>query len=73
MKSASPMPMGARKVALCLTAASMMTAKHSCVVVNISMKQPRAIEVSPPSRTFTAMGPGSVAETAAAAEIAPRI
>jgi hypothetical protein len=40
MKSAIPIPIGARKVAFCLTAASMMTVKTNCMVVNISMKRP---------------------------------
>jgi hypothetical protein len=42
-------------------------------VVNISMKSPLVIEQSPPSLTLTAIGPGSVADTAAAAAIPPMI
>lgn len=57
MKSASPMPMGARKVDLCFSAASMKTVKTSMVVSNISMKRPRTTEVARSVvRTFIAEG-----------------
>jgi hypothetical protein len=73
IKRAMPMPMGARKVALCLTAASMMTLKTSIVVVNISIKTPLTMLVSPFSLTSTAMGPGNRADTTPAAAMAPII
>jgi hypothetical protein len=51
----------------------MVTVKTSCVVVSISMKRPRETDVPLPSRTSTVIGPGKVAETAAAAAIPPNI
>jgi hypothetical protein len=47
--------------------------KVNCIVANISMKQPCVTEVLPPRRVLTAIGPGNVAETAAAAAIPPAI
>jgi len=58
---------------LCFTTASMVTVRTSCIVANISMKRPRETDVPPPSRTSTLIGPGKVAETAAAAAIPPTI
>jgi hypothetical protein len=51
----------------------MMTVRTNCVVANISMKRPCETDVPPPSRTLTGIGPGKVAETAAAAAIPPNI
>jgi hypothetical protein len=51
----------------------MMTVRTNCVVANISMKRPCETDVPPPSRTSTGIGPGKVAETAAAAAIPPTI
>lgn len=47
-KSARPMPMGARNVALCFSAASMKITKTSSAVRNISRNRPWAVLVLPP-------------------------
>ena len=62
-----PIPIGAMYVALCLTAASMTTVKTNKIVVNISMKQPCAMDVPPPSFRSTVIGPGKVADATPAA------
>lgn len=73
MKSAKPMPIGARKVPLCFSAASMRMVKTSMAVRNISMNSPLTIEVPPPRVVETFMAEGKRHETIPAAAIAPRI
>jgi hypothetical protein len=63
--------MGARKVDLCFSAASMKIQKMSWAVRNISMNTPRVIEVPAPRLVRTERGPGKVAETIPAAAMAP--
>lgn len=66
-------PTGAMKVALCFSAASMKIVNTSCTVRNISMNNPWARLVFPPKVVCTVNGPGSRAETTAAAHMAPSI
>jgi hypothetical protein len=72
MKSASPIPRGARKVALCFSAASMKMQKMSSKVRNASMNKPRATDVFADKVVRTASGPGNKAATTAAALIPAR-
>jgi hypothetical protein len=72
MKSASPIPIGARKVALCFSAASMKMQKMSSKVRNASMNKPRTTDVFVDKVVRTARGPGNRAETTAAAQIPAR-
>jgi hypothetical protein len=72
-KSDKPMPMGARKVPLCFSAASMRMVKTSMAVRNISMNSPLTIEVPPPRVVDTFMAEGKRHETIPAAAMAPRI
>ena len=67
MKSDSPIPIGARYVALCFSAASMKMVKTNSAVKNISRKTPCAIVVPPPREVDTLSGPGRIAETTPAA------
>lgn len=69
MKSANPMPTGARKVALCFSAASMKMVNINMAVRNISIKTPRVTDVYGFKVVRTASGPGNTACTAAAAAI----
>ena len=73
MNSDSPIPIGAIKVPLCFSAASMKIVKTSCAVRNISMKRPRTTEVPADRFVRTRSGPGKRAETTAAAAMPPRI
>ena len=73
MKRAISIPIGASHVAFDLTAASIITVMTNIVVVNISMKRPRTIEVPPPRRTFTGNGPGKSEEETPAAAIPPGV
>ena len=72
MKSDNPIPIGAIKVPLCFSAASMKIVKTSSAVKNISMNRPWTIEVPPPRFVRTVRGPGKRAEQMAAAVIPPR-
>jgi len=66
------MPMGARKVALCFSAASMKIVKTRREVMNISKKTPWA-GVMPACRVVLAFrGPGRMAEITAAAAMPAR-
>ena len=67
------MPTGARKVPLCFSAASIKMGKTSMAVKNISMNNPRAIEVPPPRVVDTFIALGKRHETTPAAAMAPRI
>ena len=71
MKRDSPIPIGARNVALCFSAASMKIVKISSAVRSISMNSPRVIDVPSLRVVRTASGPGNKADTMPAAEIAP--
>lgn len=71
MNKARPIPIGAMKVDLCFSAANMKMQKMSIAVKNISMKTPRLIEVPGLRRVRTASGPGKVADTTPAADMAP--
>lgn len=71
--NAHPIPTGAIKVPLCFSAASMKIVNTSRNVKNISRKRPLAMDVPPPSVVFTFIGPGRIAETTAAAQMAPSI
>jgi len=73
MNKASPIPMGARKVPLCFSAASMKMVKTSSAVKNISMNKPRAMEVPPPRVVETFRGPGNKADVTPAAAMDPSI
>lgn len=73
MKSARPMPIGARKVALCFSAASIKMVKINSAVRNISMKRPLITEVFGLRVVRTASSPGMSPDTTAAAAIAPII
>lgn len=73
IKRAMPIPIGASHVAFDFTAASKITVMTNIVVVNISMKRPRTIEVPPPRRTLTGNGPGKSADETPAAAMPPRI
>jgi hypothetical protein len=73
MNRASPMPMGARKVALCFSAASMKMQKISSAVNSISINKPRTMEVPGPNLVRTARFPGNRAETMPAAAMPARI
>jgi hypothetical protein len=66
-KSDNPMPMGARKVALCFSAASMKIVKTSRDVRNISRNTPMAGVTPLPRVVETLRGPGRIAETTPAA------
>lgn len=68
MNNASPMPIGARKVSLDFSTASIRITKTSCAVRNISMKRPWATDVADDRMvvTFT-IGPGNMASTSPAA------
>jgi hypothetical protein len=61
--------MGARKVALCFSAASMKMVMMSIEVRNISMKTPWAMDTSSPKVVETFNSPGNMAETTPAAQI----
>lgn len=61
------MPIGARKVALCFSPASMRMVKHNIAVRNISMKRPRTTDVLQFSPVRTVSGPGNKPDTVAAA------
>jgi hypothetical protein len=63
------MPMGARNVALCFSAASMKMVRISKKVRNISMNRPRTTEVSGLNDVRTESGPGNKHDTIAAATI----
>lgn len=67
------MPMGARKVARCFSAASMKMAKMSSAVQIASMNTPRVTDTLSANAVRTANGPGSRPDTTAAAAIAPTI
>ena len=71
MNNASPMPIGAMKVALCFSAANMKMVRRSMKVKNISMNRPRVIDVSRLRVVFTDSGPGNSPDTTAAAAMAP--
>lgn len=73
IKSERPIPMGAIKVPLCFSAASMKMVKTSSAERNISMKRPCTTEVPPPRFVRTVRGPGNSAEHIAAAVIPPSI
>ena len=73
MNRDNPMPMGARKVPLCFSAASMRMVKTNMAVRNISMNRPLTIEVPPPSVVDTFIALGKRQETTPAAAMAPRI
>lgn len=70
---ARPIPIGAMKVPLCFSAASIKIVKTNSAVRNISMKRPRVIDVPPAKAVPDVTGPGNRAETRAAAVIPPRI
>jgi hypothetical protein len=72
MNRASPIPIGARKVALCFSAASMKMQKMSSAVSSVSMNRPRVMEVPLLRLVRTVMGPGKSPDTTAAAVMAPR-
>ncbi len=61
------MPIGAKKVALVFSAASISTVMSSSAVKNISMNKPCLTEVPWPRTVLTASGPGNRAETTAEA------
>lgn len=61
--------MGARKVALCFSAASMKMVMISRDVRNISMKTPCAMDTPWPRVVETFRSPGNMAETTAAAHM----
>lgn len=67
--NAKPIPIGAKKVALCFSAASIKIVKTRRDVRNISRKTPCAIEVLAPRVVETLKGPGRMADTTAAALI----
>jgi hypothetical protein len=73
MKRDNPMPMGARKVPLCFSAASMRMVKTNMAVRNISMNRPLTTEVPPPRVVDTFIALGKRQETIPAAAMAPRI
>jgi len=73
MNKESPIPIGARKVPLCFSAASMKMVKTSSEVRNISMNKPRAMDVPPPRVVETLRGPGNKADTTAAEHMDPII
>jgi hypothetical protein len=73
MNKLKPMPIGARNVPLCFSAASMKIVKTSCAVRNISMKRPRVTDVPGTSVVRTSMGPGNRAETRPADAMPPMI
>jgi hypothetical protein len=66
------MPIGARNVALCFSAASMKMQKMSSNVKNISMNRPRTTDVFVANLVRTARGPGNRPDTTAAAAIPAR-
>ena len=70
IKSAKPMPIGARNVDLCFSAASMKMQKMSWKVKNISINRPRTTEVFRPNLVRTARGPGNKPDTRAAEAMA---
>ena len=73
MKSDSPMPTGATKVALLFSAASMKIVNTSIVVKNISMKTPCAMDVPAPKDVRTLSWPGYKTSTIPAAAMPPMI
>lgn len=54
IKRASPMPIGARKVSFDFSAASMRMTKTSSAVMNISINNPFAVDVSADNKVLTA-------------------
>ena len=67
------MPIGARNVALCFSAASMNMVKTRSEVRNISRKTPCAAETPEPSVVDTLSGPGRMALTTPAEAIPANI
>ena len=73
MNSERPIPIGARNVPLCFSAASMRIVKMSKAVQNISINRPRGMETPAARVVRTLRSPGNSVDTTAEAAIPPTI